>query len=515
MFKIKTGISFVLSIVSFVLQTTSAHSAPTEYIIKGQISDAPENVKEIKFLYYRQYFSKDMPADAIELSTQLVNGRFVLRSSIIDKLGYLQIVLIDGIKGSADSNPYYDKVIGPQFLVEPGDDINLDIKGNDLTFSGKGAEKYNIAVALNNVNYAPSSMPRTKGLVVFFSYERQIVDSIYRTQMDYLRSKRGSVSKKIYTILKINAECANRNRILSDVIRGAQLGFVSLNDQTISGFNLGNQPINSITKGDSLNMLTSNTYTDYLFYKRYYNATFGLMTRTSRDKQKFYSYMFNSFFKSYSGLLRQKLLITLFKNRLPSNDSLNVYFSKAANLAKPGTRYYQILNDFTKYTKGVKAYNFILQDTSGHVFKLSDFRNKIVVIDLYYEGCYPCSELNKAMKPIVEKYKSNPNVVFVTINQDSKERFVEAVRSGLYTHENSINLYTNGLLSKHPFIQYYEWNSAPQQMIVDKFGKILAMNPLRPALIMSSENMNGTRLNPNDPGTLKMIEIIEEGLSAI
>src|SRR5690606_19740840 len=118
---------------------------------------------------------------------------------------------------------------------------------------------------------------------------------------------------------------------------------------------------------------------------------------------------------------------------------------------------------------GKAAYNFSLPDSSGNLVRLTDFRGKAVVIDFWFTGCIPCRNLKEMMEPIVQSYDKD-EVVFVTISIDkSAEVWKEqGIKSGLYTHNGGVDLFTNGQGWNAPVVKRYNLTSVPSLLIIDK-----------------------------------------------
>ncbi|HWL00685.1 MAG TPA: thioredoxin family protein [Parapedobacter sp.] len=147
---------------------------------------------------------------------------------------------------------------------------------------------------------------------------------------------------------------------------------------------------------------------------------------------------------------------------------------------------------------GQRPVDFVLSDTSGNRVALKDFEGKVVVLDFWYTGCLGCATLAKQMKPIVDHYRNDASVLFVSISIDRDfELWKKSVSSHIYTHDGGIDLYTEGLGSKHRLISFFDITSYPKLVILDKNGKILSADPPRPSL-------------QSPVNTLKIKEIIDK-----
>ena len=135
-------------------------------------------------------------------------------------------------------------------------------------------------------------------------------------------------------------------------------------------------------------------------------------------------------------------------------------------------------------TKGAKAFEFSLPDSKGNTINLTDFRGKVVVLDCWYTGCIACSAMALVLKPIAQKKDSN--VVFITISIDKdKKIWLESLKSGKYSSDDEINLYTEGNGDNTEIMRHYMTGGYPLIIVIDRFGKIFAVNPKPDYLVMT------------------------------
>ncbi|MGL6125863.1 TlpA family protein disulfide reductase [Chryseobacterium artocarpi] len=62
--------------------------------------------------------------------------------------------------------------------------------------------------------------------------------------------------------------------------------------------------------------------------------------------------------------------------------------------------------------------NFTLKDESGKLMNVSDLKGKVVFINFWASWCPPCRAEFPSVQKFYEKYKSNSNIVFLTVNLD-------------------------------------------------------------------------------------------------
>ena len=109
-----------------------------------------------------------------------------------------------------------------------------------------------------------------------------------------------------------------------------------------------------------------------------------------------------------------------------------------------------------------------------------------MVLDFWYTGCAACSDMSLVLKPIAQKKDSN--VVFITISIDKdKKTWLESLKSGKYSSDDEINLYTEGKGDNSEIMRHYMTRGYPMIMVIDRFGKIFAVNPIPDSLIMTRQ----------------------------
>jgi hypothetical protein len=132
--------------------------------------------------------------------------------------------------------------------------------------------------------------------------------------------------------------------------------------------------------------------------------------------------------------------------------------------------------------------------------------------------------LARDLDPVIERYMTSPGIVFVSICTDrSREMWKSSLRSGGYTSEKAINLFTNGFGENHPMIKFYKYDGFPQLLIIDGEGKIVSANPPRPNSNQSWDKALGIGVKtagslPTDPhiplseNTRAFIKILDDQL---
>lgn len=140
-----------------------------------------------------------------------------------------------------------------------------------------------------------------------------------------------------------------------------------------------------------------------------------------------------------------------------------------------------------------KILDFIFKDTLGRDVRVSDFKGKVVLIDIWYSGCGACIHINNGLKKVHEVLK-NEKIVFLSISIDTNKKLwmssitqsalpskMNPWASKYYPAPGTIILYTGGTGSKNDFIKkYVPQNLYPQMLLIDEFGRLLSNKPPRP-----------------------------------
>lgn len=123
----------------------------------------------------------------------------------------------------------------------------------------------------------------------------------------------------------------------------------------------------------------------------------------------------------------------------------------------------------------------LVEDTLGNKFTLSKIiehnKGKVIYLDIWGLGCGPCRVTMPASKKLKDKLTGKPiEFVFLSVEGMSKKRWEEAFKVCL-TRTNQYCL-TEGFYSK--FLKFMEINWVPCYMIIDKEGKLVDYTAPRP-----------------------------------
>jgi thiol-disulfide isomerase/thioredoxin len=124
--------------------------------------------------------------------------------------------------------------------------------------------------------------------------------------------------------------------------------------------------------------------------------------------------------------------------------------------------------------KGKIAPEFTAQTIEGNVIKLSDFKGKYTVIDVWATWCGPCKQQAPYFEKIALKYKKEKiQFVSLSVDDDAKKWYIEAkskTKSIKQLHCNDKNL----------FGKEYNMESIPRFILIDSSGKFVNAKMPRP-----------------------------------
>jgi thiol-disulfide isomerase/thioredoxin len=121
---------------------------------------------------------------------------------------------------------------------------------------------------------------------------------------------------------------------------------------------------------------------------------------------------------------------------------------------------------------GQPAPDIVLPNPDGKVYKLSDLKGKVVLLDFWASWCGPCRRANPSVVSLYNRYKSKGFVVFnVSLDKD-KQKWVDAIaQDGLNWeyHVSELKFWQSQVVG------LYGIEAIPRQFLIGKDGKIAAI----------------------------------------
>jgi len=155
-------------------------------------------------------------------------------------------------------------------------------------------------------------------------------------------------------------------------------------------------------------------------------------------------------------------------------DLLLKSLSKEVRMSDDGVKLRGVIDNFLKVAIGEKAPDFIINDTVGKPVKLSNFREKYVLVDFWASWCGPCREENPAVVKAYQRFKDKKfDILSISLDQPGKhDAWIRAIHEDKLTWTNVSDLkYWNCEAAK-----LYCVRSIPQNFLIDPDGVIIAAN---------------------------------------
>jgi len=131
-------------------------------------------------------------------------------------------------------------------------------------------------------------------------------------------------------------------------------------------------------------------------------------------------------------------------------------------------------NELLKTAIGKSAPAFTATDSLGKPYTLADFKGKVVLIDLWASWCMPCREETPYLAKVIEKYKRDNRITFMSIAvMDKIENWKNAMIKDKPTWLQ--------LFDKDGSVQRgYVANSIPKFILIGKDGNIVSFDTPMP-----------------------------------
>ncbi len=115
--------------------------------------------------------------------------------------------------------------------------------------------------------------------------------------------------------------------------------------------------------------------------------------------------------------------------------------------------------------------DFTLKDLNGTPVTLSSLKGKVVVVDFWATWCGPCKASFPYLQKVYEKYRSNPDVVFLALDtwEHDDDHTAKLANAKKFMAENK---YTFPVLIDEKLVDKYGVEGIPTKFIIDKKGSI-------------------------------------------
>lgn len=137
-------------------------------------------------------------------------------------------------------------------------------------------------------------------------------------------------------------------------------------------------------------------------------------------------------------------------------------------------------SEIMKFAEGIPAIDFSYPDANGKIHALSDYKGKVVLVDVWATWCSPCKSEMPHLEKLIKHFHGNPNVVFIGLSIDrmsEKGKWEDFIKEhGL----GGIQLIADKGFKSQVLLDY-EITGVPRFMLFDEDGKIVSVNAPRPS----------------------------------
>lgn len=448
---------------------------------RGEFKNMNMEGNSVKLIYFPDYYAITSPEfRSIVYESVVKDGKFEFKIENAKNTAYYKLSygdLVNNIKQRS-----WRCLSGQLFIMENASNINMIIDSNTCYFYGKGWELARCQYETFEIEKKKYLQTRnTEDFYRNYTNRKVLYDSLYVEKLKILNNYKAKIKPQIYETLKLDFFSDYKiNELTYITMVPLNRDYESLNRASLDYYKDYFLFLNVDTTNGSLKA-SSRSYSKFLYLKTL-NDLGLLMRMKSKLIRPSFSQVYESINQSYSGIIREKMLVDCFLNYYKSGEGTYWYLNDALNSIQT-PEYKNILQQIKESNEiGGKTPNFKLIDSAGKSVNFDSLKGKILVVDFWFTGCLGCIKLSQSMTPLVNYYKNNANVLFVSVSIDEKlAKWKESIKSGEYTHPSSLNLYTGGLMTNHPIIKYFDIGSFPSLLLIDKNGIIVSTSPPKPS----------------------------------
>jgi Thiol-disulfide isomerase and thioredoxins len=386
------------------------------------------------------------------------------------KFGYFELLAKPQTASGSDA---FVAITKPQFW-EWGDSLKIKIDPRETSvnsfktaaFSGNGSGKYTARYIVTNLR-----LPYTDS--VDFSnvsdYPRLL--KYEKRKLDVLEDFRSQMSDLSYNILKADICYENRNfgfHFVKEKFKKINASDkIKIDEYRRLFHSTFDRDFNFGISRDGLD--NSEQYLQFLYMK---NSTQTYIYTLGRDLNE----LFNTISTRTSGAAREALLVYFFTIERNTETSATL-LNKAEDMIKE-PKFKEALSALKSNIPGWKLADYTLTNDKGQQVRLSDFDDKVVLLDFWGAGCGACISFYKnTLSKVQDRLHGNKDFVVLSVSEDvSAEKWKEGLKSGKFTDDRSVHLYTNGKGRYDPLIIDQRMNALPSVIILGKGRKVLYFN---------------------------------------
>lgn len=447
------------------------------FVIKGKIS----NTKESKFILFFRDKSTQYKEYIIEEINLDKDGSFRLETRKVNR------PMMATLRQNELSTNLY---------VAPGYELTFNADGKDYesflkskSLSGNGSEnsKYLFAwdiLQFNRRNDKPWFDLKETQLLAFVKRDQEVRDSLLNASF-----RTGKTNDKWFFHFKNSTRLDNHFMKLYYLISyvNNDSSFTYKKSVSFVKDNYDRTVLNNLYNDD---YLVSENYISWLMgtYSSYLRSLDCRKVSNYCNEEKKEAQIIQQIATHYKGEIREIKLYTKLDQVIRYAGSIeelsrvkkevSPYLSSLVSV-KDREKIEQLLSTNTssllKTEIGKPAPVFITEDSVGNQYSLSNYKGKVVYLDLWASWCGPCLVEATHLKTIAKKYKHDDRVVFISIAvHDKVENWKRALRK-----DNPDWLQ---LFDKNGEVQnLYSASAIPKFILVDKQGNIVSFDAAKPS----------------------------------
>ena len=165
--------------------------------------------------------------------------------------------------------------------------------------------------------------------------------------------------------------------------------------------------------------------------------------------------------------------IFMHKHRI-SQDSLSLYYNKLDTILQNSEKG-KVLKEISSTKKlkvGDYIQNFEAKDINGNIVKLSDFKEKIILLDFWASWCTPCHSQNQTEFSYLNKKYKDQGLTIISYSIDKKSAENSWKVASIKDKIDWVNI-TNLKGSNDPIALQYSISSIPNSFLINKEGMIV------------------------------------------